>query len=438
MRNLILKTCLSLALTVAFCNAADGQNLGILRGTVKLKDRPLAGVMVVLRSTEMGQKTSLSSATGEYEIRGLKSGSYLLTVANTPYVLSDGIGGSFLHLEIGGSGTTSADVLLTEGGVLTGCVQFASKQPVIEREITYENTDLSLSGFSLMSFRQTANTNDQGCFRLYGLPGGKYRVGVGKPVNNPAKELSLPFAPVYYPGVQQQKDAQLVEVVAGQKHDLGILVLKNDAPAAVVKGEFIDSATGERVPNLGFELVRHDEKGIGSISSLRADEVGEFRIENQAAGRYSIRPALGADKNVSFTFKAISFDVSENGASEVVIQCSSLTASISGEVRINNDDTAGNKDCSIALKEGAGLSTDGGGVHRITLNRGKFDLSGLPRGVYTLVVLPLRASLRYEHAQVGPQTLRGAAGPVGMVTIDLAAGDQSVKIFLSESTNTRP
>ena len=107
-------------------------------------------------------------------------------------------------------------------------------------------------------------------------------------------------------------------------------------------------------------------------------------------------------------------------------------------MRINNDDSASNKDCSIALKEGEGLSTNGGDLHRITLNRGKFDLSGLPRGVYTLVVLPLRASLQYEQAQVGPQTLRGAGGPVGMVTIDLAGGDQSVKIFLSESPNTRP
>lgn len=440
MQSQILKTGLSLILAVVFCNAADAseQNIGILRGTVKLKDKPFAGVLVIVRSTEAGQKTALSSSTGEYEIRNLTNGTYLLTVANTPYVLSEGLGGSFIQQEISGSGTTTVDIVLKEGGVLTGCAQYPSQQPVIEREIIYENTDLSLSGFSLMSLRRTATTNDQGCFRLFGLPGGRYRVGVGRPVNNLSTELSAPFSPVYYPGVKRQTDAQLVEVIAGQEHDLGTLVVKNDPPTAVVKGQFIDSATGERVPNLSFELVRQDERGIGSISSLRADETGEFRIENQTAGHYNIQPAVGADKSYSFTFKSISFELSETGASDLVIRATALTATITGEVRINNSDSASNKDCSIALKEGDGLSASGGGIHRITLNRGKFDLSGLPRGIYTLVVMPLRTSLQYEQAQVGPQLLRGSAGPVGLVRIDLAAGDQSVKIFLSENTDTRP
>lgn len=117
MRNLILKTCLTLTLAVVCCSAQDinGQNLGILRGTVKLKDKALAGVVVIVRSVDAGQKSSLSNSRGEYEIRNLQSGTYLLTVGNTPYVLSHGIGGVFMQLEIKGSGITIVDVALTEG-----------------------------------------------------------------------------------------------------------------------------------------------------------------------------------------------------------------------------------------------------------------------------------------------------------------------------------
>ena len=195
MQNLIFKMCLILSLAAICCNAQDvsRQNVGVLTGTVKLRDKALSGVAVIVRSADGRQRSSLSNSKGEYEIRNLQNGTYLLTVGNTPYVLSDGIAGTFMQLGIGGSGVTTADIALTEGGVATGCVEYASKHPAIERQVIYENTNLMLSGFSLMSFRNAVTTNDQGCFRLYGLPSGKYRVGVGKPVDGLSTELSAPL-----------------------------------------------------------------------------------------------------------------------------------------------------------------------------------------------------------------------------------------------------
>lgn len=441
MRSLIFKTILSLALAVTCMTANDvnAQHLGIIRGTVKLKDKPLGSVMVTVRSPEVGQRSSISNSKGEYEIRNLQNGTYLLTVGNTPYVMSDGIGGGmFKQLEVKSSGVTIFDIPLTEGALVTGCVQYASKQPVIERQVIYENTDLDLNGFSLMSFRQTAVTNDQGCFRLYGLPSGKYRVGVGKPVNGLSTDLSVPFLPVYYPGVQQQSEAGLVEIIAGRERDLGTLVLQNKTRTGSINGIFVNSANGDRVPGLSFELVKYDERGINSITSLKTDDAGEFQIENQSIGRYRIQPAVRSGRNVSFTFQSLSFELNETSPSEITILCTSLAAAIQGDVRINNHDVAGNKDCSIALKEGEGIGVSEGNIYRVTLNGGRFELSGLPRGVYTLVIMPLRTSLQFEQAQVGAQTLRSALGPIGMVKIDLTAGNQVVKISLTESADKTP
>lgn len=309
---------------------------------------------------------------------------------------------------------------------------------MIERQVIYDNADLPLNGFSLMSFRRTAATNDQGCFRLYGLPSGKYRVGVGKPVNGLSTDVSVPISTIYYPGVRRQSDAQLVEIAAGQQHNLGTLVLKNQAATGIVKGTFLNSANGDAVANLIFDLVQYDERGISSVSTLKSDDTGGFQLENQTPGRYRIQPALRSGRDTIFTFKSIAFELMETNTSEFTIQCTSLTARISGEVRINNHESGTDKDCSIALKEGDGIGPGGGDIHRLTLNGGKFDLSGLPRGVYTLVILPLRTSVQYEEAQVGAQILRGSAGPIGIVRIDLTAGDELVKIFLNEIADKRP
>lgn len=435
MRNLIFKTGLTLTLSFICCSAqaVNGQGSGILRGTVKLRDKALAGVMVILRSADVDQKSSLSNAAGEYEIRNLQSGTYLLTVGNTPYVLSASFGGAMMQVEIKNSGTTTVDLVLTEGGVLTGCVEYPSKQPVIERQIIFEDISGPLSSFSVMNFRNTVATNDQGCFRLYGLPTGKYRVGVGKLVTALATDLSAPFKPTYYPGVQRQAEAQLVEITAGQERDLGTLVLKNPVRLGIVKGSFVDPATGNRVPRLNFQLVRYDEGKISSISTLKSDASGDFQLDNQALGQYRIQPVVRAGNNSSYTFQSVSFDVSDADPSELVIDCTSLTAAVKGEVKINDNDSASNKDCSIALK-----ANEDGNIYRITLNEGKFDLAGLPRGVYSLIILPLRTSLQYERVQLGPEILRSAAGPYGIVKIDLTAGEQVVNIFLNEVANKTP
>ena len=132
------------------------------------------------------------------------------------------------------------------------------------------------------------------------------------------------------------------------------------------------------------------------------------------------------------------FELSETDPREIVIQCTSLTASVRGQVTINNNDSVSNNDCSIALKAGDGLAAGDGDIYRLTLDRGKFELSGLPRGVYSLLVLPLRTSLQYEQAQVGTQLLRGSAGPFGVLKIDLTNGEQVVKISLKEATDKTP
>lgn len=417
------------AVMLMFPVTVVSQNGSTLRGTVKLRDTPLPGVIVVAVSTNSPQrKSSQTNLAGEYEFMEFPAGDYLVTVGNTPYVLIDGMGGAFQSVEVKDTGATVLNLALTEGGVVTGCAEYPSKQPVIGREVVCEGINGSGTGFSSMHFRSRVATDDRGCFRVYGLPPGQYRVGIG---NAPeiATNLPMAFSTTYYPGVRSRLEAGTIQLTAAQEYNLGSLVLKDELNTFLVKGVFNNGYPDQKLPNFIFELVRYDESRISSTTQLTTDERGQFRLEDLLEGRYSIQPAVKQKGNVEYTFSPVSFEVTDKDINELVIYCTSLTASIQGEVIINNIQLAGELDCTIALKEGDGLDVSNGRIHRVILHRGKFSLSGLPTGIYTLVVMPLRPSLQFQEAQVGRQNIR-SGGAYGILRINLTAGEEAVRIFL--------
>jgi uncharacterized surface anchored protein len=417
------------AVMLMFPASVVSQNGSTLRGTVKLGDTVLPGVIVIAVSTNSHQrKGSQTNSAGEYEFKQLPTGDYLITLGNTPYVLVDGIGGAFQSVEVKDTGLTVLNLAVTEGGVVTGCAEYPSKQPVIGREVLCEGIDSSSQGFSSMHFRSRVVTDDRGCFRVFGLPAGQYRVGIGN-ARELATNLPLPFSPTYYPGVRSRSEAGTIKLTAAQEYNLGTLVLKDELNTFLVKGVFNNGYTDQKLPNYIFELIRYDENRISSTTQLTADERGQFRLEDLLEGHYSIQPAVKQKGNVEYTFSPVSFEVTDKDITELVIYCTSLTASIKGEVLINNIQLAGALDCTIALKEGDGLDVNNGRIHRVILDRGKFSVSGLTRGVYTLVVMPLRPSLQYQEAQVGRESIVNG-GAYGILRIDLTAGEEAVRIFL--------
>jgi hypothetical protein len=420
---------------LGFCSLTSStaaQTGATLQGRVKLGDSPLSGVIVAVSSAGSQQKRSAQSdINGNYEIRGLSGGIFLVSVGNTPYVLTDSLGGIFRSVEIGRSGATTLDLLLTTGGVVSGCVEYASGQPVIGREVLADEIGGVMPGFSPMNFRRSLATDDRGCFRLFGLPTGRYRVGIGKSPELQGINSPLPFSVTYYPGVQTKSEALTVNVEAKGEYDLGKLILKSDLSMFGVRGVFIDQGTGQRVADFGFELVRRNENAVESTTQLTTNSHGEFTIPDLFQGRYSIRPAVRADVSVAHTFTAVSFTVLNQDIEDLSIGCTSLVANLSGQVLINDSLAARSLDCTLALKEGEGLDGNSGKIHRIVLQDGHFSLSGLTPGTYTLVVMPLRSSLQYEHALVG---LRNVSNPgaYGVLRLDLSAAEQTIKIFLSE------
>lgn len=406
-------------------------NTGVVSGSVTLRSKAVPGVMViVLASNTTRQWSALTDSEGRYEIKGLPAIEGLITIANTSYVLADGIGGAFQPLQVKNGSTTVHDLDLIEGAIITGCAEYKSKQPLVEHEVIYERTDPAIQGLAAMSFRPPVLTNDEGCFRLYGLPRGQYRVGIGKPSGITDATLPLPFPTVFFPA-EEKNAAKVIEVQPGNVTDLGRLTINHDFKISRLTGVFTDKASGEPIPAFPFDLIRLDDKGIAGTSRLTTDEKGEFGIDDLFAGSYRLQPAIRSTERRGYTFTPLSFQAGDKEAHRLVVLCSSHTASVNGVVIINGSAAAGSQDCVIALKDGDQIDPANGNLYRASLQNGKFRLTGLERGIYTLVVMPLRPSLQFREVQIGGEVVRNQ-GPFGILQIDLTAGDKNLKIFLSD------
>src|SRR5262249_5452522 len=144
-------------------------------------------------------------------------------------------------------------------------------------------------------------TDDRGVYRVYGLPPGKYSVGV----------LGSHFRHTYYPGVTELARATPVEIEAGSETNIDIAVAAPVVRYAVV-GRAIDTEAHQPVPNARFEFkcVEGEEVGLTG-SGYQTDSNGAFRIDGLASGRYRV----SADFNHDYYSDPFVFEVSDQDLS---------------------------------------------------------------------------------------------------------------------------
>jgi hypothetical protein len=208
---------LSLAtITGAACLAApqlparESRDLtGSMSGRLTMGTDPAVGVTVLLyRQGSMRNVVARTTtdSDGRYSLNLLRGGGYRVTVLAPGYVISglSGSGRSDLINLKEGEALTGLDFALTRGGVITGRITDAEGYPLI-REVVWlsaENSrfDWTPSGWSHI-------TDDRGVYRLYGVPVGRYKVGVGELRDTdgtiiPGGESKQPGT--FYPGVTEE------------------------------------------------------------------------------------------------------------------------------------------------------------------------------------------------------------------------------------------
>ena len=290
----------------------------ILRGQIVAADSgsPIRRAQVRVTSPDAREaRVATTDAQGRFEIRELPAGRYTMTAGK----------GGFVSLQFGqrrpsesgtpielGDGQTIAKITiaLPRGSVLGGRITDEFGEPVANASVAawryaYQAGARRMVPAPGANARDT--TDDQGLFRLFGLPPGEYYVSAtlrsgGPEVTDPMGEPSG-YAPTYYPGTTNIGEAQRVTVGVSQENTgvhfgliatrlvrvSGQVIMSDGAPASGGRMMLVPVGTSGRPSAL--------EQG-GAVGPINRD--GTFRLPNVAPGRYQLQARVQPNRGMQF------------------------------------------------------------------------------------------------------------------------------------------
>lgn len=223
----------------------------------------------------------------------------------------------------------SVSLTLHRGAVIAGRLQFADGSPAVgakvgwelaERDIEIQSvrmTRLSPAQEILSTFgyhpRQDngIETDDEGRYRIYGLPAGKYIVSTviisplssgqvtmndGTSTRASGQVRMYPnMTAVYAPGVFRRKDAKVFEVREGEQRMDADMKL-DPSGVYTVRGRIL-AGEDHHVPNQAMLRLREDGKDIAGFAMI--DDDGSFQIGYLPPGSYTLIVAAAGDITTS-------------------------------------------------------------------------------------------------------------------------------------------
>jgi hypothetical protein len=284
----------------------------VLRGQIVTADNgsPIRGAQVRVMSPDAREgRVATTDAQGRFEIKELPAGRYTITASK----------GGFVSLQFGqrrpsesGTPIALADgqaldkirIALPRGSVLGGRVTDEFGEPVANASVSAWRFAFA-GGARRMVPAQGGNardtTDDQGQFRLFGLPPGEYFISAmlrsgGQEVTDPMGELSG-YAATYYPGTTNIAEAQRVTLAVSQENTsvhFGLIATRLVRVSGQVMMSDGAAATNGMVmlapiSSAGGRATIMQQGGAGN----RIDGSGTFRVSNVAPGRYQVQARAG-------------------------------------------------------------------------------------------------------------------------------------------------
>lgn len=288
---------------------------GSISGRVLLQDQPLAGVTVLLfvsgvsESNQKAPQKTVTDARGGFRFTRVAAGSYTVksvadNLSTVTYVsvfgqvmpISDV--GKTVHISTG-EAIEGVELIVQRGCVISGRVLDANGQPLIEERINVIYSYVHKEGGERDSpnrgdFLNPAMTltDDQGNYRLYGLPAGSYAVSIGLDSSekiNVSASFGKVIPETYHPGVTEREKATFIELKEGEEATgIDITVGAARLKGYAVSGRVIDAETGAPVAGVICEYRQHNQWTSPPVAGGRAvsNADGEFLIKGVMSGRY--------------------------------------------------------------------------------------------------------------------------------------------------------
>jgi hypothetical protein len=250
-------------------DAQTGEPVAHARVTVQFYEQARQGVGVSL----------LSGVDGSFRITNVPEGGYSVSYEKAGYLPGNQ---TMPRLGSGEAKRIPLVLRLTAQAAIEGTVVDDQGAPVPFASILLVHQQVE-DGRRQLQPAQGGSADESGYFRLFGLPAGRYYVGVMAHVNGMRRAKSMAYPPLFYPNATELAAAQPFDLQAGGEQQLRIR-LPEPLPAREIRGVVAAAAV-----NVGVTLVRQPAGRFSwpSIFETNWDaKTRTFRISGVTAGTY--------------------------------------------------------------------------------------------------------------------------------------------------------
>lgn len=414
---------------------------GSLSGRITIKDKPAPGVVVGLRKSALENsydpfERAVTDAEGIYRITNIPAGSYIVTVAAPAYVPTNS---SDRKPVVIGEDENVEDVnfSLVRGGVITGKVTDSEGHPVVLHQVElYNPGELDRAQGQVLPYpAMTAQTDDRGVYRFFGVVPGRYRVAAGR-----GSEGYYGFSPseVNYKQAFYADPAKgnVIEVSEGSEAKDIDITLGRAVQTFSVSGRIVNGENNTPVPGQRFNLQRVLGSRTEYVNAVAVSNArGDFTMEGLIAGKYNtmVYPREGSDLRAEVT----TFEIIDADVSGVTIKLT-RGASISGFVVLETENKSAKSMLPEMLLRGfVPVGPNGGGGPAVSSQiaaDGSFRLAGLAGG-FASISLSARAG---PYPPKGFSILRLERDGIPVPRFELKDAEQvtGVKILVGYGTAT--
>ena len=285
---------------------APPKGTAVIKGSVVAagSGSPIRRAQVRVTSME-GRGGGVTSTDGEgrYEIKELPAGRFIVSATK----------GSFVQASFGqrrptdpgtpidladGQTADKVNFILSRGSVITGRIVDDGGEPVSGTQVAAMRYAFQAGTRRLVPAGGEGgmrSTDDQGTFRLYGLPPGEYYVSA----NNRNNMMMMPgvnnteadsYAPTYFPGTTSIAEATRVTVKLGQEATASFAMVV--ARMARIRGRAMNSSGQPVAPNTMLMMTPADPGAMMMVMGMNNAMVagdGTFQFANVPPGRYNIQ-----------------------------------------------------------------------------------------------------------------------------------------------------
>ena len=277
-----------------------------------------------------GAKPAVSTATvqtgldGAYGMPHILPGAYYVIAVKLGYVspipfsyvdpdgydqapkeVKEALSAALTPVTVAANRTSTADIVLNKGAVIAGSVRFDDGEPDTQTVVSLLRKDNSGKWIEFATqdglFSSGERTDDQGNFRLTGLPAGEYLLRTtlelgGADIKSPGTDL--PHDPdyrwdIYLGDGVRPRDAKTIKLKDGEESNGNNLEIRL-ARLHAISGAILNAETGAPINSARVELHNADDDSTCTTTEI-APVTGQFHFPYVAEGEYTLKITNAAD-----------------------------------------------------------------------------------------------------------------------------------------------